>query len=156
MVRTHTAPPQPALARELSLAAKSVRAWADDRFVAHGFNLTTWILLQHVAAPDQPPSQRELAASLSIGGATLVRHIDRLETEGLLRREPDPRDRRVARISLTDAGHTRFDELADIAASVDRELRDLLSEREEKVLRTTLARLRAHTTPTLTTERDAE
>jgi len=88
-----------------------------------------------------------------------VRHIDRFEAEGLLRRDPDPTDRRVARISLTDAGRTRYEEIAAIAADVDRELRGLLTEREEKVVRSVLGRLRAHTsppTPTLTIERDAE
>lgn len=137
--------PRPALAREVSLTAKAVRAWADDRFVQHGHSLTTWILLQHVAAIDDPPSQRELARSMSIGGATLVRHIDRLEADGLVRRDQDPTDRRVTRISLTSAGQDRFDELARIAGGIDAELRGLLSERDERVLRSALDRLRTYT-----------
>jgi MarR family transcriptional regulator for hemolysin len=139
-------PAAPALGRELALTAKAVRAWVDDRFARHGSSLATWILLQHAAASEQPPSQSELAGSMSIGGATLVRQIDRLESDGLVRRDPDPRDRRVTRISLTPAGTEHFGELALIAREIDDELRTLVTEREEQVFRVVLDRLRSHTT----------
>ena len=138
--------PFAALGRELALSAKAVRAWVDDGFARHGSSLATWILLQHAAATDHPPSQSELAGSMSIGGATLVRHLDRLEIDGLVRRDPDPNDRRVARISLTPAGQRHFAELAEIAHAMDAELRSLITEREERVFRSVLERLRAHAT----------
>ena len=147
--------PFSALGRELALSAKAVRAWADDRLARHGSSLATWILLQHAAATDHPPSQSELAGSMSIGGATLVRHLDRLEADGLVRRDTDPRDRRIVRISLTPAGHQHFVELAAIARDIDAELRSLITEREERVFRSVLERMRAHaTTTTTTTETD--
>ncbi|MGZ4683176.1 MAG: MarR family winged helix-turn-helix transcriptional regulator [Acidimicrobiales bacterium] len=139
-------PDVPALGRELALTAKAVRAWVDDAFARHGSSLATWILLQHAAASEQPPSQSQLAGSMSIGGATLVRHIDRLEADGLVRRDPDPRDRRVTRISLTPAGKEHFGELAEIARAVDGELRGLITEREERVFLSVLDRMRAHAT----------
>jgi MarR family transcriptional regulator for hemolysin len=143
---TRSPAPAPALGRELALTAKAVRAWADDAFARRGSSLATWILLQHAAASDRAPSQSELAGSMSIGGATLVRQVDRLEGDGLVRREPDPKDRRVTRILLTDAGKEHFDELAEIADEVDSQLRSLITDREERVFRSVLERLRAHTT----------
>ncbi|MGV9211745.1 MarR family winged helix-turn-helix transcriptional regulator [Micromonospora sp. RB23] len=51
----------------------------------------------------------ELAARLGVGKGTLSRQINGLEALGLVRREPDPGDRRAAQISLTDEGQHRFD-----------------------------------------------
>ena len=144
-------PAVPSLGRELALTAKAVRAWVDEAFGRHGSSLANWILLQNAAGADDPPSQSELAEKMSIGGATLVRHLDRLEADGLVRRDTDARDRRVTRISLTPLGEEHFAELVTIARAVDRELRDLITEREERVLRSVLERLRTHTTTTAST-----
>ncbi len=144
-------PAVPAIGRDLALTAKAVRAWVDEAFGRHGSSLANWILLQNAAGNDDPPSQSELAEKMSIGGATLVRHLDRLEADGLVRRDTDPRDRRVTRISLTPRGEEHFAELVTIARGVDRELRDLISEHEEQVFHRVLERLRTHTTTTAST-----
>ncbi|MGN9808445.1 MarR family winged helix-turn-helix transcriptional regulator [Micromonospora sp. BQ11] len=51
----------------------------------------------------------DLAAQLGIGKGTLSRQIQALEELGLVRRDPDPDDRRAWRLSLTAAGQRRFD-----------------------------------------------
>ncbi|MDO3700681.1 MarR family transcriptional regulator [Micromonospora sp. C28SCA-DRY-2] len=51
----------------------------------------------------------DLAARLGIGKGTLSRQINGLEALGLVRRDPDPTDRRAAQLSLTDQGRQRFD-----------------------------------------------
>jgi DNA-binding MarR family transcriptional regulator len=51
----------------------------------------------------------ELAVRLGIGKGTLSRQIHGLEGLGLVRRDPDPGDRRAAQISLTEEGTRRFD-----------------------------------------------
>jgi DNA-binding MarR family transcriptional regulator len=53
------------------------------------------------------------------GGMTKL--LDRLETRGLLQREPDPRDRRGKLIALTDDGRALVDEV--VAAHVANEQR---------------------------------
>ena len=49
-------------------------------------------------------SQRELAELMRIEPPTLVRHLDKLADEGLVERRPDPADRRVLRVVVTDGG----------------------------------------------------
>ncbi len=44
------------------------------------------------------------AAGITVGGASKI--IDRIEHRGLLRREPDPDDRRASRVVLTAAGQS--------------------------------------------------
>ncbi|GGM36805.1 hypothetical protein GCM10011608_21820 [Micromonospora sonchi] len=51
----------------------------------------------------------DLAARLGVGKGTLSRQIQSLEGLGLVRRDPDPSDRRAAQLSLTEEGQRRFD-----------------------------------------------
>ncbi|GAA4562490.1 MarR family transcriptional regulator [Micromonospora coerulea] len=51
----------------------------------------------------------DLAVKLGIGKGTLSRQIQGLEGLGLVRRDPDPDDRRAAQLSLTEEGTRRFD-----------------------------------------------
>lgn len=49
-------------------------------------------------------SQRELADQLFKDKPTITRMLDKLHERGLVRREPDRRDRRIFRVFLTDQG----------------------------------------------------
>lgn len=51
----------------------------------------------------------DLAGRLGIGKGTLSRQIRGLEELGLVRRQPDPADRRAAQLRLTEEGQRRFD-----------------------------------------------
>ncbi|MER7169060.1 MarR family winged helix-turn-helix transcriptional regulator [Micromonospora sp. NPDC000207] len=51
----------------------------------------------------------ELATRLGVGKGTLSRQIQALEVLGLVRRDPDPTDRRAWQLSLTEEGQRRFD-----------------------------------------------
>jgi DNA-binding MarR family transcriptional regulator len=54
-----------------------------------------------------PLSSAELAHAVGLDRSNITRRADRLEQAGLLRREPDPADRRATLLALTEAGeHT--------------------------------------------------
>jgi MarR family transcriptional regulator for hemolysin len=146
-----TADPEGPLGRLVALSAKAVREWVDGRMAEHGSGLATWIVLSQTSA-GTTPSQRELAERVGIGGATLVRHLDRLEAEGLVTRQPDPDDRRVTRVQLTPVGRRHMAKLAKVAASIDTEMRALLTADQERVLRDALARLGQHARDAIDTE----
>jgi MarR family transcriptional regulator for hemolysin len=99
--------------------------------------------LKH-AAENEGSSQRALAEHMHIEPPTLVRHLDKLADEGLVERRRDEQDRRVARVYMTAAGRRRLEELGQVQAEVDRELRSLLTGREIDVLGTTLMRIHEH------------
>src|SRR2546423_13052815 len=99
-------------ARHLAGTAKASRAEFAARLADAGGSLSTWIVLrlaeESVLESEEPAaecglSQRELAERMDIEGPTLVRHLDRLEKEGLIERRRDPHDRRGARITRTPA-----------------------------------------------------
>lgn len=52
----------------------------------------------------------EIAAHVGISPSGMTGVLDRLEDDGLIRREPDVTDRRAVRISLTDEGLERADQ----------------------------------------------
>ncbi len=140
------------LGRQLSITGRVVRERFDAALIEHGASLTTWAVLRS-AEHEDGLSQRELAARLSIESPTLVRHLDRLEDEGLVVRRRDDQDRRVVRIGLTAAGHRRFAELREVATSLDAQLRALLDHDEIEIVEHALLRIREqwHPDATLTT-----
>ncbi|MET7284528.1 MarR family transcriptional regulator [Streptomyces sp. NPDC005573] len=54
-------------------------------------------------------SPRELSATLMLTTGGMTGRLDKLERAGLLRRSPDPHDRRGLRVTLTDEGLTLID-----------------------------------------------
>ena len=70
----------------------------------------TWydVLVALVGAPARRLRLRELANEVLLSRSGLTRLVDRLESAGLLCREPDPTDRRGAFAVLTDAGYAEL------------------------------------------------
>jgi DNA-binding MarR family transcriptional regulator len=63
---------------------------------------------------------------------SISRAVAKLETERILRREPDPRDGRVSTLSLTTRGKRLFDQIKGYFAARDKRLIEVLSESEKR------------------------
>lgn len=129
------------LGRRLALTTKLLQATMSARLAAEGGSLSTWIVLRHAARGDGELSQRALADKIVIDGATLVRHLDRLEAEGLIERRRDAVDRRVVRVSVTPTGQALYERLTRAADELEREITAVLSDEERRMLLDTLQRL---------------
>ncbi|MGH2719731.1 MAG: MarR family winged helix-turn-helix transcriptional regulator [Actinomycetota bacterium] len=129
------------LGRQLAKTDKAVRAEFDARLAEVGGSLTNWIVLRSAG---ESTSQRELADRMGVEGPTLVRHLDRLEREGLIERQGDPLDRRVTRIVVTAAGQQMLRRLAAVAAEMDRKVRSALGDGEYTGLMASLQRLHSY------------
>jgi DNA-binding MarR family transcriptional regulator len=66
-----------------------------------------------IVARNQHTNMSRLAEALGVVPSSASRLCDRLEATGLLRRVPDPRDRREVRLLLTPAARRMLDELRD-------------------------------------------
>jgi DNA-binding MarR family transcriptional regulator len=89
--------------------AMIMRRLEADLTAAHQLPLATYdVLVQLVEAPDQRLRMTELADRVLLSRSGLTRLVDRLERQGLVRREPSPMDARGFYAVLTDAGFDRL------------------------------------------------
>ncbi|MFD4631087.1 MarR family winged helix-turn-helix transcriptional regulator [Streptomyces sp. NPDC058284] len=88
-------------------------------------------LLRTLAHYETPPRMADLAERLEVVPRAVTTLVDGLEAADLVRRAPDPTNRRVIRIELTDAGLKALGELRgvrraaaeDVLAPLDTEQR---------------------------------
>ncbi len=66
-----------------------------------------------IIAGNRHTNMSRLAEALDVVPSSASRLCDRLEATGLLRRVPDPRDRREVRLTLTPAARKLLDELRE-------------------------------------------
>jgi len=102
------------LARHLDIARRG--AFAEHELESWEFDVLS--ALRRQGPPFQLTPGALLRATLVTSG-TMTNRIDRLAAEGLVRRGPDPRDKRGVLVTLTDRGQERVD--AALAGLLDRE-----------------------------------
>lgn len=75
-------------------------------FAAHGVETWEFDVLAALRRAGEPYalSPGQLGAQTLVTSGTMTNRIDRLEGRGLVRREPDPHDRRGVRVVLTESG----------------------------------------------------
>ncbi|MFF9392330.1 MarR family winged helix-turn-helix transcriptional regulator [Streptomyces griseoluteus] len=91
-------------------------------------------LLRTLAHYDSPPRMADLAQRLEVVPRAVTTLVDGLEAHGKVRRVPDPSNRRVTRIELTDEGRATLSELHGARRSAAEEILAPLTEKERQVL----------------------
>lgn len=110
----------------------------------HGLGLNEVLLLMHLErAPLSRLSRVDLARRLSVSPSTVTRMTAPLEKIGMVGRESNPRDARLAYVVLTDAGRGAT---ADARASLERMAADVFRDRWSEAEIATLAALLARLT----------
>ena len=131
------------LGKLLVFTAKAVREAFEETLTRAGGSLGTWVVLSALS-DEGIISQSALASHVHLEGATITHHIDRLEQLGLVRRQLDPKDRRVRKLELTTEGERLHKELLGAMRDFERTLLDGLGERELAGLRKTLDKISAN------------
>ncbi|MFF3329507.1 MarR family winged helix-turn-helix transcriptional regulator [Streptomyces sp. NPDC002888] len=91
-------------------------------------------------------SPRQLSATLMLTTGGMTGRLDKLERAGLLRRSPDPHDRRALHVTLTDQGLALVDEAVGAGLAVQTEaLANALNEEQADQLADLLRELLAGT-----------
>ncbi|MFE9903598.1 MarR family winged helix-turn-helix transcriptional regulator [Streptomyces achromogenes] len=91
-------------------------------------------LLRTLAHYPAPPRMADLAERLEVVPRAVTTLVDGLEAAGKVRRVPDPANRRVTRIELTDEGRATLLELRGARRSAAKEILAPLTEKERQVL----------------------
>jgi DNA-binding MarR family transcriptional regulator len=120
-------------------------AWRLGRSLADsGLRWPEFAVLHQLEAQG-PFAQRELASALRMQPSNIVALLDELEGRGLLRRSPDPADRRRHRVELTNRGRLAVERARKATRRAEAELLGPLSPAERREFHGMLARLTAHT-----------
>lgn len=84
----------------------------------HGLTLQEWQVLSHLRNRGNPceSSPGEIADQLELSSGAVTNRLDRMEQSGLIRRQPDPDDRRGVVIELTDEGRRAYEAAASTQA----------------------------------------
>jgi DNA-binding MarR family transcriptional regulator len=107
-------------------AAHAVEDRIETALSAEGLSMAKLGVLRVLVGAPQPISLGEVAKRLACVRSNVTQLVDRLEADGLVRRQPDPNDRRSITAVITPEGRTRheagaraMDELqADVSQSL--------------------------------------
>ena len=124
---------------------KKVRRELEQTLAEHGLTWAEWKVLGSLwHAHNEIPhcsSPGELAAELELSSGAMTSRIDKLERAGLVRRRPDPDDRRGVKVELTDAGSRAWLESTNAQAIKEARVARALTKAEQEQLNTLLRKL---------------
>lgn len=107
------------------LVARLARVWrrrADQALRAHGLSEATAHPLLILSRHETCVRQGVLADEMGLEGPTVVRLIDLLAAEGLVKRREDPTDRRAKMLHMTPLGEAKADEIKRVMRRVRSDL----------------------------------
>lgn len=106
------------VAFRLALTSRRFRARFAERVKSSSQTEARWSALYQLAREPGGLIQSELAERMGIQGPTLVRLLDALEAQGLVRRLSAPEDRRAKRVMIQPTGEQMVREVDVIAAQL--------------------------------------
>jgi DNA-binding MarR family transcriptional regulator len=104
----------------LARASHVVSSEFHDRLRARGVSVPVWRVLATLSGG--PETVTALAEACLLQQPTMTKVLDRMERDGLVRRQQDERDRRLVRVSLTPRGEAMAGELLAAARAHEAEV----------------------------------
>jgi len=131
------------IVERLQVLARYFDRSMDDTLAEFGLERRAYWLIGNLRYPG-PPYRRtpgELAESMHLSSGAMTNRLDRLEALGLIRRLPDPSDRRGTLIEPTEAGHAAWERCTGAQARREALIASALSAEEKQALHALLRRL---------------
>jgi DNA-binding MarR family transcriptional regulator len=122
--------------------SKRLHRELDKTLAAFGLSIGEWqVLMSLHNAEEQRRSPGALASACELSSGAMTNRIDRLEADGLVRRRPDPDDRRGVLVELTEEGRRLRVETVRVQAEKEALFASTLDKREREQLNGLLRRL---------------
>jgi DNA-binding MarR family transcriptional regulator len=120
-----------------------LRKMLDETLEPYGLASGDWKTLNTLRWAGKPyqRSAGELARSADLSSGAMTNRLDHLEAAGLVKRLPDPKDRRGVLVQLTPEGLRLHQEAIGVQAEKEALLAGALTEREKIQLETLLRRV---------------
>jgi DNA-binding MarR family transcriptional regulator len=108
----------------------------DDTLGEFGLDTVEYRLLNTLAMAGAPyrSTPGRLAQRMDLSTGAMTNRLDRLEQAGLIRRLPDPGDRRRVAVELTDRGHQTWRDAVGVQAEKEALFAAALNDREKAQL----------------------
>ena len=123
-------------------AGRAQFARLEEALKAVGLSAAKYKVLSQIAKSKEPVPLRLLAEEQQCVASNVTTLVDRLETDGLVRRVDDPADRRSKRAELTELGKEKADAGARVVAEVEAAFAESLGPTERLALAKVLSSLR--------------
>ena len=123
-------------------AARGQLARLEEALKSVGLSAAKYKVLSQIAKSKEPVPLRLLAEEQQCVASNMTTLMDRLESDGLVRRVDDPADRRSKRAELTELGRDKADEGARVVADVERSFAESLDPTERLALAKVLSSLK--------------
>ena len=123
----------------------TARAWRtklDQRLRPLGLSQGKWRTLMHLSRSGDELTQKEIADAMGIEEATLAGLLNRLETDGWIKRQESPNDRRCKIVHLQRRSKSVLDEIFGAAHELRDELLHELAPKEIETCMRVLNRIR--------------
>ena len=127
----------------LADVSRLMRRSFDQRARSIGVTRAQWRVLTMLVR-HEGINQGGLAELIEVEPITLCRMVDRLTEASLVERRPDPNDRRVWRLFMTDKARALLSDLKILAADLTEEAMDGISQCEQEQLCNLLETIRAN------------
>jgi DNA-binding MarR family transcriptional regulator len=106
-----------------------------------GLSLAKLGALKHLAEANEPLPLGQLAERIACVKSNVTQLVDRLEAEQLVRRVPDPSDRRSVRAEITAEGRARYEAGVQAVRSAENDLLGEMPTTDRESLQRLLANL---------------
>ncbi len=128
----------------ISRLARELEQRLEPVYREHGLEPGWYDVLATLRRSGPPHRLRptEFSETLMLTSSGTTKRLDRLEQAGLIRREPDPEDRRAVLIVLTEAGKELIDGVTEAHLDNERRLLGALGDGEQRRLADLLRKLR--------------
>ena len=123
-------------------AGRAQFARLEEALKSVGLSAAKYKVLSQIAKSKEPVPLRLLAEEQQCVASNVTTLVDRLETDGLVRRVDDPADRRSKRAELTELGKEKAEDGARVVAEVEAAFAESLDPTERLALAKVLSSLR--------------
>ena len=127
----------------ISGLGRRLKQMMEETLAEHDLTWGEWKLLGLLLHQGEPYrlSPGKLAKDLELSSGAMTNRLDQLEQAGLIRRLPDPNDRRSVQVELTPAGEQAYRKPTATAAAKEALIASALNGREREQLNGYLRRL---------------
>ena len=131
------------IVERIQILAKAFDRSVDETLEQFGLDRRAFKVLgklRHAGAPYRR-SAGDLAAHMRLSSGAMTNRLDRMESAGLIRRLPDPNDRRGTLVEPTDEGHAVWTRTVGTQAIREAKIASVLDDRQRSELHNLLRTL---------------